>query len=135
MCPSVQAKSRPMAALLCMVFSTLASAQSLFPGNGPISAAQAERGRAAYVLNCQACHSAGLEGTQFGPALEGDAFSAHWRDRPLTALSEQIRTTMPPGKLGSLSGDDYADIEAFILQANSGRTSPSEKTASAPPDG
>src|SRR5262249_50370031 len=117
------------------------SAQSLFPRDAPFTAAQAERGQAAYALNCQSCHSPTLEGTQFGPPLKGAAFEGHWRGRTRAAFSEQLRTTMPPGKLGSIGGDSYPDIEGFILQANAGKaaaanaaaTSASSAPASAPP--
>jgi len=64
------------------------------------------------------CHGATLEGTQFGPTLKGGEFQGHWRGRTRAAFSEKVRTTMPPGKLGSIGGDTYTDIEAYILQAN-----------------
>jgi alcohol dehydrogenase (cytochrome c) len=81
---------------------------------------QAARGQAAYARACVSCHGAALEGGQFGVALKGAAFESHWRGRTLTAFSEQIRTTMPPRGLGSVSGQAYSDIEAYILQVNSG---------------
>ena len=133
MCERVPAQLRPVFATITMMLSAVASAQGLFPGDAAarFTAAQAERGQAAYALNCQSCHSLTLEGTQFGPALKGSAFADHWRGRSRAALSEQMRTTMPPGKLGSVSGETYADIEAFILQANAGQPSSSDKPVSA----
>jgi alcohol dehydrogenase (cytochrome c) len=58
--------------------------------------------------------------------LKGETFEGHWRGRARAAFSEKIRTTMPPGKLGSIGGAAYADIEAYILRAGT-------STATAPP--
>src|SRR5689334_8404364 len=122
---------RPVCAAFSLALIPLASAQNLFPGDTPFTPAQTERGQAAYALNCQSCHSPTLEGTQFGPPLKGSGFTEHWRGRTHAAFSEQVRTTMPPGKLGSVSSETYADIEAFILQANAGTPSSGNRTASA----
>ncbi len=91
----------------------------------PVSAPAAEatdtqlaRGKAAYARVCIACHGASLEGGQFGPALKGPAFQALWRGRTPLEFAERVRTTMPPRGLGSVSGQAYADIEAYIRQAN-----------------
>src|SRR5882724_8501614 len=62
----VLAQLRPVFAAITLVLSAAASAQSLFPGDARFTAAQAERGQAAYALNCQSCHGSTLEGTQFG---------------------------------------------------------------------
>jgi alcohol dehydrogenase (cytochrome c) len=125
------AKLRPACAACSLALIPLASAQGLFPGDPPFTAAQTERGQAAYALNCQSCHSPTFEGTQFGPALKGSAFTDHWRGRTRAAFSEHVRTTMPPGKLGSVSAATYADIEAYILQANAGTPSSGARSASA----
>ena len=91
----------------------------------PVSAPAAEatdtqlaRGKAAYARVCIACHGASLEGGQFGPALQGPAFQALWRGRTPLEFAERVRTTMPPRGLGSVSSQAYADIEAYIRQAN-----------------
>jgi alcohol dehydrogenase (cytochrome c) len=129
----VPAQLRPVFATITFALSATASAQGLFPDDAAakFTSEQTARGQAAYALNCQSCHSPTLEGTQFGPALKGAAFEGHWRGRPHAAFSEQVRTTMPPGKLGSVSSDAYADIEAFILQANAAKSSSEDKPASA----
>lgn len=103
-----------------LLLAAAAPAQALFtsdPG-AQFTAEQAMRGQAAYARACLSCHGAALEGSQFGPALKGEVFESHWRERSRAALSEQIRTTMPPRGLGSVSGQAYTDIEAYILQAN-----------------
>ena len=68
--------------------------------------------------SCVACHGASLEGTPFGVTLKGDVFRSHWQGRTRTEFTTHIRTTMPPRGLGSVSGQAYTDIEAYILQAN-----------------
>ena len=110
-----------------LVLSAAAPAQSLFtrdPG-AQFTAEQAVRGEAAYARTCLSCHGPALDGSQFGPALKGELFESHWRASSRAALSEKIRTTMPPRGLGSVSGDAYTDIEAYILQANGGAPSAS----------
>jgi alcohol dehydrogenase (cytochrome c) len=105
---------------LALALTGVASAENLFTGDlgAPLTAEQLSRGQAAYIQGCVLCHGATLEGTQFGPTLQGAAFQAHWRGRTHAAFSEKVRTTMPPGKLGSISADVYAAIEGYILQAN-----------------
>ncbi|HXC60915.1 MAG TPA: cytochrome c, partial [Steroidobacteraceae bacterium] len=97
-----------------------ALAQRIFSDDGAaqFTADQAARGQAAYGRVCVSCHGAALEGGQFGPALKGDIFASHWRTRTRAAFSEQIRSTMPPRGLGSVSGQAFTDIEAYIFQAN-----------------
>jgi len=123
--PRAPAPLRPVFATIALLLSGPAPAQGLFPDDaaGKLTAEQAARGQQAYRLNCQTCHGAALEGTQFGAALTGAVFESHWRGRTRAAFSEQIRATMPPGKIGSVSGDAYADIEAYILQANASKVS------------
>lgn len=72
----------------------------------------------AYTRSCLSCHGAALEGTQLGPPLTGAIFESHWRAQSSEAFSHKLRTTMPPGGAGSLSSSMYADIEAYILNAN-----------------
>ena len=118
---------------LTFALAGTAAAQGLFPNDParPVSAAQTGRGQAAYGQACLSCHGATLEGTPFGPALKGAVFEGHWRGRSRAAFSEQIRTTMPPGKLGSVSGDTYSDIEAYILQASATTSALSGKPSAA----
>jgi PQQ-dependent dehydrogenase (methanol/ethanol family) len=110
-----------------------ARAESLFSGDpgATFTVEQLQRGQAAYTRSCLSCHGPGLEGTQFAPPLRGATFESHWRGRSRAVLSTQIRTTMPPGGIGSLSGQAYTDIEAYILQANaaSGPAAPPSQTA------
>jgi alcohol dehydrogenase (cytochrome c) len=101
--------------------SVEAAARGLFAGDASaqFSADQAERGQVAYTRSCLSCHGAALEGTQLGPPLMGAVFESHWRGQSREAFSHKLRTTMPPGGAGSLSSSTYADIEGYILKANS----------------
>ena len=117
-----------------LALAAAASAAGLFAGDpaAQLSAEQASRGQAPYAQSCLSCHGATLEGTQFGPPLKGAAFEGHWRGGSRATFSEKIRTTMPPGKLGSMSGETYTDIEAYILQASNAAAVPAPASAAAP---
>lgn len=114
--------ARLFAAITLLLMSGVAAAQRLFADDpaAQFTPEQAARGQAAYARACVACHGAALEGSQFGVALKGATFESHWRGRTRADFSTQIRTTMPPRGLGSVSGQAYSDIEAYILQVNSG---------------
>jgi len=83
--------------------------------DGVFTPAQAERGEAVYSSYCIGCHE-GLDAD--GPELMGKAFLDRWRDDKLEALFTFIKTTMPGNTPGSLDERVYADIIAFILEAN-----------------
>jgi alcohol dehydrogenase (cytochrome c) len=89
-------------------------------------------GQTAYGQACLACHGATLDGTQFGPPLRGTVYLSHWQDQPAAALDEKIRTTMPPGKLGTVSSDDYSQIEVYLRQANGQEVTGAASTSSPP---
>ncbi|HMA11802.1 MAG TPA: PQQ-binding-like beta-propeller repeat protein, partial [Steroidobacteraceae bacterium] len=112
--------TRHVLVALAIASAAPAQAQRLFVDDSAatFSAEQVARGQAAYGRVCVSCHGAALEGGQFGPALKGEGFADHWRSRTRTAFSEQIRGTMPPRGLGSISGQAYSDIESYILSAN-----------------
>ena len=106
----------------------MSAAQGLFNADrgARFTDEQAARGSEAYAQSCASCHGAALEGNQFGPALKGEPFQSRWRGRTQAALAEKVRTTMPPGKVGAVSGETYEDITAFLLKTNG--TSPSAKS-------
>jgi alcohol dehydrogenase (cytochrome c) len=102
-----------------LALSAVAVASGLFAEPGThLSSQQLARGQAAYARSCLSCHGAALQGSQLGPPLEGQAFQGHWRGHSRAELSRRMRTTMPPGGVGSLSAAASDDIEAYILQAN-----------------
>jgi mono/diheme cytochrome c family protein len=73
------------------------------------SAAQAERGKQAYMRACVQCHA--LE------FYRGDIMKA-WEGGSLHDFYESIATTMPLGNPGSLKRREYLDMVAYILSLN-----------------
>lgn len=82
------------------------------------TAAQAQRGHDAYVQNCALCHGDNLSDGEFAPALKGAHFRDSWGGKTTDALFSFISQMMPPTSPGLLGPDGYADVTAFILQAN-----------------
>jgi alcohol dehydrogenase (cytochrome c) len=82
---------------------------------GPFTAAQADQGRTDYEANCAACHGADLMGV---PPLAGQAFIGGWSSRSTRQLFEQIKSSMPSDRPGTLSDQTYLNIVAYILQVN-----------------
>ncbi len=101
-------------------FNVFAQATSFF-SSGPavsLTLAQANRGKSVYDDNCASCHGANLDDGEFGPALRGAAFKAHWSNQSADALYSYISAKMPPSAAGGLNDKAYADAEAYILHAN-----------------
>src|SRR5947199_1428309 len=86
--------------------------------DGVYSRKQADRGKAAYSEQCVSCHGAALGGGEETPALTGDTFVSNWRNHSVDELFERVRTSMPPGRPGTLSRQTNADILAYIFAAN-----------------
>jgi mono/diheme cytochrome c family protein len=99
--------------------STGRSARGIW--DGVFTKAQAERGRLSYREHCASCHGANLQGGEY-KALQGDRFWSDYQEAPLDYLFGQISRNMPHSEDGSLKGtlgaSTYADIVAFVLEAN-----------------
>ena len=67
-------------------------------GAGAFTAAQADRGMAAFVQTCAMCHGEDMSGGAGAPALSGPDFAFGWKGKPVQALFDKISTTMPPAK-------------------------------------
>ena len=107
------------AALWCVALATSIGAQApRSVWDGVYSDAQAQRGAALFDKECAECHGPSGAGGGMAPALAGDAFSANYDGQTLGELFDRNRTTMPVAKEGKLSAQQYADITAFMLQAN-----------------
>src|SRR5262249_33729948 len=52
-----------------------------------------------------------------GPPLAGQSFLANWSGRSLADLVDRIQKTMPFDQPGTLSGQQSADVTAYLLQA------------------
>jgi alcohol dehydrogenase (cytochrome c) len=86
------------------------------------TADQAAAGRAAYEQTCSNCHGANLRQLP-NALLAGDEFVGRWGNRATNDLIAQARSTMPPDNPGGLPAETYANIVAYVLQANGGTAS------------
>ena len=92
-----------------------ASAQTVV--KGAYSEAQAARGQAAYVTNCDRCHNADMQGAEFmAPAIGGRAFGAKWNGKSLGDAFDFISANMPLDGPGKLDARTVTDIIAYILK-------------------
>ncbi|MBI3400422.1 MAG: cytochrome c [Acidobacteria bacterium] len=99
-------------------YSALRAQETRSVWDGVYSEAQATRGAPLFDRECAGCHGPDGEGGGMAPALSGAAFNANYDGQSVGDLFERNRTTMPVGKEGQLSGQQIADITAFMLQVN-----------------
>jgi mono/diheme cytochrome c family protein len=71
---------------------------------------QAAAGQAVFTKTCSECHET--------KDVTGPDFRTKWKGRPVFALFEQIRTTMPDGNPGTLTREQYLSAVAYILKLN-----------------
>jgi cytochrome c len=90
------------------------------------SEAQSKRGETGYSQYCAKCHGPDLMGADVAPPLTGVEFTSGWNDLTVGELFERVRITMPADKPGSVSGQDNADIIAFMLSRNGFPAGPSD---------
>jgi quinoprotein glucose dehydrogenase len=86
--------------------------------DGVYSEAQAARGKALYSQECASCHGSELTGGEMAPPLSGGEFMAGWDGLSVGDLFERVRISMPQNSPGSLSGQQNADVLAFVFSAN-----------------
>jgi len=132
--PSVRTLIMAFAALTFagLFFTTIARAQRAAPRSTAADAvyteAQATRGQAVYVEQCQPCHGATLAGG-LGPPLAGAGFLGAWDTRSLADLVDKIQHTMPATNPGTLSRAQATDLVAHLLRANAFSAGPAELRA------
>jgi PQQ-dependent dehydrogenase (s-GDH family) len=81
------------------------------------TSAQAAAGKKTYQTRCAVCHGTTLTNGAYGTPLAGDYFQKKWSGRTVRALYDKSRA-MPPSAPASLPSSAYADVVAYILQAN-----------------
>lgn len=119
---------------LVLWFGVTALAQSATPAartsvrDGLFSAAQARRGQAAYETACAECHMPDLSGREYAGTLAGFGFQLKWQDGSVAELYGRVRS-MPLGRPGSLTQQQYVDIVAYILEKNAYPSGDHELTA------
>jgi mono/diheme cytochrome c family protein len=84
--------------------------------DGVYTAAQADRGKAAYTRHCSRCH--GDDPANSRNPLSGDRFAEHWESRTLADLFHRVRDTMPPGESSTVGASDKLDTVAYLLKQN-----------------
>src|SRR5690606_12349025 len=78
--------------------------------------------RATFEQTCATCHGANLRLLP-NALLAGPEFVGRWGNRATSDLIAQARSTMPPDNPGGLPAETYANIVAYMLQANGGTAS------------
>jgi S-disulfanyl-L-cysteine oxidoreductase SoxD len=106
----------PLATLL-VLNNTVQAQPTTSVWSGVYTQAQSDRGKALYSEQCASCHGGELTGGEMAPPLAGGEFMAGWDGLTVGDLFERIRISMPQNSPGSLSGQQNADILAFILNA------------------
>jgi alcohol dehydrogenase (cytochrome c) len=86
------------------------------PAEALFTSAQAVAGKAAYQRNCASCHGAAVDDGNSAPPLRGAAFLNKYGGKPAADLFTYVSTKMPPSGPGSLSGAEYAQVIAYVLQ-------------------
>ncbi len=89
------------------------------PAGAPpqFTAQQVAAGRKAYQSRCAVCHGTKLTNGGYGTALAGSYFHDKWSGRTVRALFDKSKS-MPPSAPASLPNSVYAEIVAFLLEAN-----------------
>ena len=106
-------------AMILLLHSTLhAQPPTKSIWDGVYSEAQAARGKALYAQECASCHGGELTGGEMAPPLAGGEFMAGWDGLTIGDLFERVRISMPQNAPGSLSGQQNADILAFMFSSN-----------------
>ncbi len=108
----------PFAAVFMLRASVHAQPATKSIWDGVYTQAQAERGKALYAQECASCHGGELTGGEMAPPLAGGEFMAGWDGLTIGDLFERVRISMPQNAPGSLSGQQNADILAFMFSSN-----------------
>lgn len=106
------------AVTLALTVTTATTAQAPARDTATFTTEQADRGRVTYDERCASCHGVTLEDGDFGPPLRGAAFDRRWGGDSVEALFSYVRANMPPSGAGAMSAGGYAEVVAYLLQAN-----------------
>ena len=116
----------PLATLVGLRATVHAQPPTKSVWDGVYTEEQAKRGGPMYSEFCASCHGPELMGGEMAPPLATGDFISGWDGLTLGDLFERMRISMPQNAPGSLSGQQNADILAFILSANKYPTGTSE---------
>jgi quinoprotein glucose dehydrogenase len=105
-------------ATVCVLQSTVRAQPTKSVWDGVYTQDQANRGKDQYATQCASCHGPELTGGEMAPALTGGEFMSGWDGLTVGDLFERVRVSMPQNAPGTLSGQQNADILAFVLASN-----------------
>src|SRR3954464_6050748 len=105
-------------ALPLVVFAPLFAQTTTSVWTGVYTTAQATRGTDLYQRVCSECHGKDLEGREKSPALAGGSFTQQWDGATLKKLFERMQEMPPDNPAARLQPNQYADILAYLLNAN-----------------
>ncbi len=105
-------------ALAAATYSSVLAQGASSVNDGIYTAAQADRGKDVYAMNCSGCHGDKAEGGNAGPTLTGPDFTNGYKDGNAAALYNKISMDMPSSAPGSLMPEQYADVLAYLLSIN-----------------
>src|SRR4029450_6295340 len=111
--------------LFLLAAAALPAGAARADGTGWFTPDQINTGRWAYEQRCATCHGVDLEGAG-APALRGSAFNAQWNGKTLQQFYLYVHGQMPLGAAGTLKGQDYVNVVAYIL-ARSGLPAGTQK--------
>jgi S-disulfanyl-L-cysteine oxidoreductase SoxD len=108
----------PLATILLLHSTLHAQPPTKSIWEGIYSEEQATRGQGLYAQECASCHGTEMTGGEMAPPLAGGEFLAGWDGLTVGDLFERIRISMPQNAPGSLSGQQNADILAYMFQVS-----------------
>jgi mono/diheme cytochrome c family protein len=108
----------PLATLVGLRATVHAQPPTASVWDGVYTEDQAKRGSPLYSEHCASCHGPELMGGEMAPPLATGDFLSGWDGLTVGDLFERIRISMPQNAPGSLSGQQNADILAFVFSAN-----------------
>jgi mono/diheme cytochrome c family protein len=108
----------PLATIAGLRGTVYAQPASTSVWDGAYTEEQAKRGEPLYSQYCASCHGPELMGGEMAPPLASGDFLSGWDGLTMGDLFERTRISMPQNAPGSLSGQQTADILAFVLHAN-----------------
>jgi mono/diheme cytochrome c family protein len=123
--------AQPPATTTSGAATTTAAAGGKSVWDGVYTEEQAKRGGPMYSEYCASCHGPELMGGEMAPPLASGDFLSGWDGLTVGDLFERIRISMPQNAPGSLSGQQNADILAFMFSANKFPAGPTELSNSA----
>ncbi|MDA1094350.1 MAG: cytochrome c [Acidobacteria bacterium] len=115
-CASVSGMATGEPAPAAVVASAQETTSTLL--DGVFTAAQARRGRQVYSRDCASCHGPEMKGGEMAPGIAGSGFMVFWTELPVGSMFERIKVSMPEDGPGRLTDKEYADVVAYIFDAN-----------------